>query len=154
MDEFEYTYGCNEKIDQEFAEALARVIFERGITPFVLCETDPEMEMRILDALVRKYRGGCIWKTCESFTKDLIAAVNENKISEFRQYYREARLLILTQLEYLSGRETSQQELYFILEERVAQNRQMVFSCKTSLKEIAGLEDRILTHLYGGVVLQ
>ena len=155
MNEEGYSYGCHDKLDEEFAENLAQLIlFKQGIyNPFVLCQTDCEMESRILDAMVRQYRGGCIWKTCESFTQDLIAAVNDNTINEFRKYYREASLLILTELEYLSGKETSQQELYFILEERVAQNRQTVFSCKSSPKKIAGLEDRILAHLYGGVVL-
>lgn len=154
MNEDEYSYGCDDKLDEEFAEKLALLIFKRGIyNPFVLCQTNYEMESRILDAMVRQYRGGCIWKTCESFTQDLIAAVNDNTINEFRKYYREASLLILTELEYLSGKETSRQEKYFLLEERMTQKRQTVFSCKNSPKEIAGLEDRILAHLYGGVVL-
>ena len=154
MNEDEYSYGCDDKLDEEFAEKLALLIFKRGIyNPLVLCITNSETEIRIFDAMVRQYRGGCIWKTCASFTQDLIAAVNENKINEFRKYYREASLLILTELEHLSGGKTSQQELYFILEDRVAQNRQTVFSCKSSPKKIAGLEDRILAHLYGGVVL-
>lgn len=154
MNEEEYSYGCNDKWEEEFAEELAQLIFKRGIyNPFVLCQTDCEMEIRILDAMVRQYRGGCIWKTCDGFTSELTSAVMAGEIHGFRKKYREACLLILTRLEDISGRETSQQELYFILEERVGKNLQTVFVCDIPPRDCAGLEDRILAHLYGGVVL-
>ena len=159
MDEEDYSYGSYEKSEEEFAQAIANLIVDRDeYNPFLLYGNDSERRDRMLDAIVfASVRGDrndvCIRKTCNAFTEDLIAAIADHKLSEFRQKYREARLLILNQLENLSGRETSQQELYYILEERVENNRQTVFTSNGSPREIAGLEDRLLAHFYGGVVL-
>lgn len=161
MREEEYSYGSDQKVNEEFAQAVANLIIDREeYNPFVLYGADCEGRDQILDAIAFASRRGhstdvFIWKTCDDFTKELISAIStgKTKTNEFRKKYREARLLILTQLEELSGRETSQQELYFILEKRVEKNRQTVFTSNGSPREIAGLEDRILAHLYGGVVL-
>ncbi len=90
--------------------------------------------------------------TSERFTTELVDAIKNQKIDKFKEYYQQMDLLIIDDVQFLSGREKTQNEFFHIFNALYQINKQVVISSDRPPKAIPTLEDRLRSRFEGGMI--
>jgi chromosomal replication initiator protein len=89
----------------------------------------------------------------EKFVNDYIASVQSNKVSQFKEKYRKYDMLIMDDVQFLSGKEKTQEELFHLFNIMKDSNKHIVFSCDKHPNFVTGLEDRLKSRFSAGMVI-
>jgi chromosomal replication initiator protein len=92
------------------------------------------------------------YMTSERFTSDLIDSIKNQKINELKEYYRKIDLLIIDDVQFLAGKEKTQEEFFHIFNYLSQFNRQIVLSSDRAPKAIPTLEERLRSRFEGGMI--
>lgn len=92
------------------------------------------------------------YMTSERFTSDLIDSIKNQKINEFKDHYQKIDLLIIDDVQFLSGKEKTQEEFFHIFNYLTQLNRQIVLSSDRAPKAIPTLEERLRSRFEGGMI--
>jgi chromosomal replication initiator protein len=105
--------------------------------------------------ILRKYNNTkkVRYATTEQFTNELINALKNQTIDEFRQKFREIDVLILDDVHFLSGKNKSQEELFHTFNELYNSSKQIVFSSDRAPRMIPDIEERLQSRFEGGLVV-
>jgi len=90
----------------------------------------------------------------QAFIDELIAAIDGNRVDWWRARYRRASALLLDDIQLLTGKERTQEELFNLFNLFLDQERQLVFTAPAHPNTLPGLEERIVSRLEGGLVAQ
>lgn len=93
-----------------------------------------------------------LYVTCERFTNDFIGALRSNRIGEFKNRYRTVDILLVDDIQFLGGKQETQEEFFHTFNQLHQNNRQIVISCDRPPKAIAGLEDRLTSRFESGML--
>jgi chromosomal replication initiator protein len=86
------------------------------------------------------------------FIDELIVALQEGTIERFRARYHSADALLIDDIQFVAGKERTQDELFAIFNHFHSTGKQLVFASDQPLKAIEGLEDRLRSRFEGGLV--
>jgi len=90
----------------------------------------------------------------QQFVDELIAAIDGNRVDWWRARYRRATALLLDDIQLLSGKERTQEELFNLFNQLVDADRQLIFTAPAHPNTLEGLEERIVSRLEGGLVTE
>lgn len=90
--------------------------------------------------------------TSERFTSSLIDALQNQKINEFKEYYQKIDILIIDDIQFISGKEKTQEEFFHIFNYLYQLNKQIVLSSDRPPKAIQILEERLRSRFEGGMI--
>lgn len=90
--------------------------------------------------------------TSERFTSELVDSIKNQKIDAFKEYYQQMDLLIIDDVQFLSGREKTQSEFFHIFNALYQINKQIVISSDRPPKAIPTLEERLRSRFEGGMM--
>ncbi len=93
-----------------------------------------------------------LYITSESFTNEFITAIQTRKNAEFRQRYRSVDLLMIDDIQFLGGRDSTQEEIFHTFNELYQANKQIVISSDKPPEEITMLEERLVSRFAQGLV--
>ncbi len=94
-----------------------------------------------------------IYSTTEEFTNAYIKAIREGKTDDFRARYRNADALLLDDVQFLIGKEQTQEGFFHTFNALHMANRQIVLTSDRPVSALSLLEDRIQSRLAGGLVV-
>jgi len=90
--------------------------------------------------------------SCEGFCSQFMAALQSNRMDEFRQRYREIDMLVVDDIHFLVARDHAQEEFFHTFNSLYQARKQIVLSSDASPQQIAGLEDRLESRFGSGLV--
>lgn len=91
--------------------------------------------------------------TSEKFYSDFMGAVQNNKVALFKEKYRKYDVLIMDDIQFLSKKEKTQEELFHLFNTLYENNKQIVFSSDKHPNFIPGLEDRLKSRFSQGMIV-
>jgi len=92
-----------------------------------------------------------IYVTSEQFVNAFTFSLKNNTIENFRQTYRNCDLLLIDDVQFLSGKEKTQEELFHTFNELKSNNKQIVLTADKLPSQIAGLEERLKSRFEWGL---
>ena len=87
----------------------------------------------------------------EKFVSDMVKALQLGAINEFKKFYRNLNALLIDDIQFLAGKEGSQEELFHTFNSLIEGGNLMIFSCDRYPKEIEGLEERLKSRFGWGL---
>lgn len=100
-----------------------------------------------------------IYVTCEQFVNEIIDTMftsrgveARDKGNKLRQYYRNADVLIIDDIQFIEGKKAVQEEFFHTFNELVSKGKQIVISSDHHPKELTALEERLKTRFSGGLL--
>ena len=94
-----------------------------------------------------------LYVTAEQFTNELISSLRYRKIQEFQQKYRtNCDLLLMDDVQFLSGKDRTQENLFHTFEALKEKGKQIVFTADVLPRNINGLEPRLRTRFESGML--
>lgn len=93
-----------------------------------------------------------LYMTSETFTNELISAIQTKKTYEFREKIRKVDILMIDDIQFIAGRESTQQEFFNTFNELHNENKQIILTSDKPPKDIQHLEDRLCSRFEWGLV--
>lgn len=145
----------------EFAHAAALAVCDKPgakYNPLYLFGASGLGKTHLLHAIgneIRRRQPGTqvIYLSTEDFTNDLINAIRWKRTEQFRSRFRGSNVvLLLDDIQFLSGKARTQEELFHTFNALQAAGRQIVLTSDQEPKDVQGLEPRLVTRFGGGLV--
>lgn len=92
--------------------------------------------------------------TCETLLNEYIDALQKRSITEFRKRYRNADLLLIDDIHFLSGKERIQEEFFHTFNALFDAHKQIIMTSDRPASEINGLEQRLVSRFEWGLVTE
>lgn len=93
-----------------------------------------------------------LYITCEKFTNDYINSVSSGKAASFKDAYRSVDVLLIDDIQFLAGKEGTQEEFFHTFNALHQNNKQVVLTSDRPPKSIPALENRLLSRFEWGMI--
>ncbi len=103
-------------------------------------------------ALEKKPKTKVLYVSCEDFTNDYIDSVQSGKAKDFKNRYRSIDLLLIDDIQFLAGKEGTQEEFFHTFNHLHQKNKRVVLTSDRAPKDIKSLEKRLQTRFEWGMV--
>jgi chromosomal replication initiator protein len=101
---------------------------------------------------VSKQTNKILYVTCEKFTNDYIHAIKNGQTKEFKDRYRNVDLLLIDDIQFMAGKDGTQEEFFHTFNELHQVNKQIVLTSDRPPKSIPALEKRLLSRFEWGMI--
>ena len=95
-----------------------------------------------------------VYISCEKFTNEFIGAIQNSKLVKFRNKYRQADVLIVDDIQFLAGKERSQEEFFHTFNALYDGHKQIILSSNRPPPEIHNLEERLVSRFECGMTAE
>ena len=89
----------------------------------------------------------------EQYVTDVVRAYQQKSFDEFKRYYHSLDLLLIDDIQFFSNKGRTQEEFFYAFNALVEAHKQIVITCDTYPKEIAGMEERLISRYGWGLTV-
>jgi chromosomal replication initiator protein len=94
-----------------------------------------------------------VYGTAEKFTNEIVESIQKNNVKNFRNRYRNADCLIIDDVQFLGGKERTQEEFFHTFNELYHENKQIIISSDRPPKDLKGIDDRLVSRFEMGMIV-
>ncbi|MCX4189857.1 chromosomal replication initiator protein DnaA [Methylophaga sp. OBS3] len=94
-----------------------------------------------------------IYLSSERFVQDMITALRNNAIDQFKAHYRSADALLIDDIQFFAKKERSQEEFFYTFNSLLEGQRQIILTCDRFPKEVDNLDERLQSRLGWGLTV-
>jgi chromosomal replication initiator protein len=105
------------------------------------------------NGLARELGGPVACVPAQLFVDELISALQEGGVDRWRQRYRNCSALLLDDIQFVAGKERTQEELFHVFNALYAEGKQLILASDRPPRELSGLEERLRSRFEGGLVV-
>jgi chromosomal replication initiator protein len=103
--------------------------------------------------LANKPDAHIVYMHSERFVQDMVRALQNNAIEEFKRYYRSVDALLIDDIQFFANKERSQEEFFHTFNALLEGNQQIILTSDRYPKEIDGVEDRLKSRFGWGLTI-
>ena len=145
----------------ELANAAARRVAEGGpvtFNPLFLYGGVGLGKTHLMHAIAwelqaRRPELNVLYLSAEQFMYRFVQALRDRKMMDFKEMFRSVDVLMVDDVQFIAGKDSTQEEFFHTFNALVDQNKQIIISADRAPGEIKGLEDRIKSRLQCGLVV-
>lgn len=145
----------------ELAFAAAQAVLKSPGTvynPLFFYGSTGHGKTHLLQAIGNNLRMGAqnrkvFYVSSEKFSQDFVSAVQNNRIAQFKDRYRQYDVLIMDDIQFLSNKEKSQEELFHLFNDLFTHNKPIIFSSDRHPNFIADFAERLKSRLSAGMIV-
>ena len=150
-----FVEGSSNKFAKAACEAVARE--PNTYNPLFIYGHSGLGKTHLLYAIIndmKKYHPGLriVYKKCETFLDELIVAIKKGSTGAFKDQYRSAYVLLIDDIQFLAGKEQTQEEFFHTFSALYESDKQIILTSDRPPKEIEPLSDRLRTRFEGGLI--
>lgn len=93
-----------------------------------------------------------LYVSSEMFTNELIKALNTHKMNEFKSKYRKADVLLIDDIQFLEGKESTQEEFFHTFNSLYDLNKQIIISSDKAPNKLVNLEERLRSRFQWNLI--
>lgn len=93
-----------------------------------------------------------LYVSSEMFTNELIRALGEQKMNEFKSKYRKADVLLIDDIQFIEGKESTQEEFFYTFNTLYDSNRQIIISSDRAPNKLEKLDDRLKSRFQWNLI--
>ncbi len=109
--------------------------------------------LHAIGQVVQQNSGNVVYVTAEQFTNEFIISIRERSTEEFRNKYRSADVLLIDDIQFIAGKEQTQEGLFHTFNDLHTGQRQIILSSDRPPKALALLEDRLRSRFEWGLIV-
>jgi chromosomal replication initiator protein len=144
----------------QFAAAAARAVSERpgvAYNPLYIYGGAGLGKTHLLHAIAHRVktdlpRPRVLYMTTEQFVNELINSIQSRKMEVFRQTFRGVDILLLDDIQFIAGKERTQEEFFHTFNTLQSSGHQVVFTSDSRPADIPGLEERLRSRFMQGLI--
>jgi chromosomal replication initiator protein len=142
----------------QFAAAAAEAVADRPgkvYNPLYLYGGSGLGKTHLLHAIANRLNTSplkVVYLTTEQFVNELINCIRRKKMDAFRQTFREVDVLLLDDIQFIAGKERTQEEFFHTFNTLQSTGRQVVFTSDARPADIPGLEERLRSRFLQGLI--
>jgi chromosomal replication initiator protein len=150
-----FVVGVNNELASAAAQAVAQAP-SRTYNPLFLHGSVGLGKTHLMQAigqliLQRKKHLRVMYVTSEQFTNEFIGAIQHGELAKFRKSYRQVDVLLIDDIQFLGGKERSQEEFFHTFNSLYDNNKQIVMTSDAAPGEISNLEKRLVSRFEWGL---
>ena len=153
-----FVVGSNSQFAHAACEAVARKT-GIGYNPLFIHGGPGLGKTHLMQAIgqeiLRRQPGSrVVYLTCEKFTNEFIDSVRRGDLEKFRRRYRSTDVLLIDDVQFLAGKERSQEEFFHTFNTLLDGRNQVVLTCDRPACEIKNLEPRLISRFECGLTVE
>lgn len=94
-----------------------------------------------------------VFISSEKFVKDMVLSIKNNAMNDFKNFYRGVDALLIDDVQFIGGKERSQEEFFHTFNTLIEESRQLIMTCDTFPKGLQNMEERLRSRLGWGLTV-
>ena len=151
-----FVEGRSNELAHAAAKKVAQEAGHSDCNPYVIYGGVGLGKTHLMQAIGHEIRAtqpetNVVYLHCEQFVQNLIDALRNNRVNAFKSFYRSADVLLIDDIHFLAGKQSSQEEFFHTFNVLSGRQRQIVATCDRYPPDIDKMEKRLTTRLGGGM---
>ena len=151
-----FVVGSSNRYAYSAARAVADIPGRAGYNPLFIYGESGLGKTHLLYAIAHTIHANhpdykIVYIKGDTFTNELVAAIREGRNQQFREKYREADVFLMDDVQFIAGRESTQEEMFHTFNTLYEAGHQIVFTSDRPPKELLRLDQRLQTRFEPGL---